>query len=96
MLEGGRIFQDWFGSVLYSETAVGNQGETAPQNQQEFSNIPDIHFAVAENPNYSPSLVIPQIAGGNTVQAGTTATITIPALDHGVSGIRVSGRQHDA
>ena len=37
IFSNGRIFQDWFGSPLYSETAQGNQGETAPQAQQEFS-----------------------------------------------------------
>ncbi len=80
-LTSGHVFQDWFGSALYSETATGNAGEIAPQMQTLFSSIPDISFTVAENPNYSPSLVVPQITGGNTVQAGTTATISIPALD---------------
>ena len=36
---------------------------------------------IAENLNYSPSLVVPQIEEGNTAKAGDTVTISIPALD---------------
>ncbi|HWR56199.1 MAG TPA: DUF4430 domain-containing protein, partial [Negativicutes bacterium] len=81
VLRNGAVFHGWFGSPLFTEAGLGNQGGIAPQSKNFFSRIPDIHFTVAENPNYSPNLVIPQVTGGNTVQAGAKVTITLPNLD---------------
>ncbi len=76
----GRIFQDWFGSPLYSETAQGNQGEIAPQSQNEFSYLPNITIHVEENPNYNPTVFGVGLSK-TSVRPGETVTLSIPNLD---------------
>jgi hypothetical protein len=91
VLRNGRIFQDWFGSPLYSETDAPGGG-MAPQSQKMFSIIPDIRFSVAENPAYTPELIVPQIEGGATVKAGVKATILLPTLNTGLLAERYQGQ----
>lgn len=80
-LTNGRIYQIWFGSPLYSETAQGNTGGTAPQTGMEFSFLPDITLDVEENPDYNPESVQTVVEGGNTVRAGETIKIQVPDLN---------------
>ena len=79
-LSNGRIFEDWFGSSLYSETAQGNDGSIAPQSQTEFSTLPDITVHVQENQDYDPDIVS-VLLDKTKVQPGETVTLTIPNLD---------------
>ncbi len=83
-LVNGRVLENWFGSGLYSETPVG----TAPPNTgagqtwHTFSVLPDVQITVLENPAYNPADVLPtSIIGGNTVEAGSEATLSIPGID---------------
>lgn len=91
VLRSGRVFQDWFGSPLYSESDAPGGG-MAPQSQKMFSIIPDIRFMVAENPAYNPELIVPQIEGGATVKAGVKATILLPTLDASPLAEQYQGR----
>lgn len=80
-LTGGRVYQIWFGSPLYSETAQGNTGGIAPQTANEFSYLPDIRFHVEENPDYHPSYVETIAQNDGVVEAGSTITLSIPDLN---------------
>lgn len=81
-LTNGHMFERWWGSPLYSETAQGNTGEIAPQTTNYFSPIPDISFEVEADPNYAVTTkVTPVIEGGNTVRPGQSVTLTMDDLD---------------
>ena len=81
-LSNGRIYQRWWGSSLYSETAQGNTGEIAPQFENFFSHIPDITFTAEENPDYNAEIKInPTISGGGTVTPGQWISIKLDDMN---------------
>ena len=81
-LSNGRIYQRWWGSPLYSETAQGNAGEIAPQSENFFSHIPDITFTAEENPDYSADMKVnPVISNGDTVKPGQMVSIRLDDMD---------------
>lgn len=82
-LTNGHINVNWFGSALYSEASVGasNPVLDAPQTDNSFSVLPDIHITVLENPEYAPVLFTSAVGNTEEIWPGDKVVITIEDLD---------------
>ena len=80
-LTGGYIYETWMGSKLGSELTQGNTGEIAPQEENNFSVLPDLSFTVADYDGYTGQAWInTEVEGGPVTKAGKTVTINIPNI----------------
>ena len=80
-LTGGYIYETWMGSKLGSELTQGNTGEIAPQEENNFSVLPDLSFTVADYDGYTGQAWInTEVEGGPVTKAGKTVTINIPNM----------------
>ena len=80
-LTGGYIYETWMGSRLGSELTQGNTGEIAPQEENNFSVLPDLSFTVADYDGYTGQAWInTEVEGGPVTKAGKTVTINIPNM----------------
>ena len=80
-LTGGYIYETWMGSKLGSELTQGNTGEIAPQEENNFSVLPDLSFTVADYDGYTGRAWInTEVEGGPVTKAGKTVTINMPNM----------------
>ena len=80
-LTGGYIYETWMGSKLGSELTQGNTGEIAPQEENNFSVLPDLSFTVADYDGYTGQAWInTEVEGGPVTKAGKTVTINMPNM----------------
>ena len=80
-LTGGYIYETWMGSKLGSELTQGNTGEIAPQEENNFSVLPDLSFTVADYDGYAGQAWInTEVEGGPVTKAGKTVTINMPNM----------------
>lgn len=69
-LTGGYIYETWMGSKLGSELTQGNTGEIAPQEENNFSVLPDLSFTVADYDGYTRPGVDQHRGGGRPRDQG--------------------------
>ena len=80
-LTGGYIYETWMGSKLGSELTQGNTGEIAPQEENNFSVLPDLSFTVADYDGYTGQAWInTEVEDGPVTKAGKTVTINMPNM----------------